>query len=280
MLRSLGSSLIAKASPGAALRKTQEARAEMPPVPQIGQTGATSRMGLEQPLERQVPAGSQKIVSIQPTIEGTQVAPGIIPGEVPAPIPGIGISPEKVIPSVPGGAENQALFQGGVGSPAGRVTNKPARTVSTAGGAKPAVAYQPKPEPTPAPETQGEQTQYQAPVAPATPGILGTISNILGGKAIGKESQPIQSKGGSLRTLGQMIAATAVGAGKGFGLLPYGAEIAQRINPNPISNALMSFASKPNTTQGSITAGLRSLGNQAQSGLRSLQNKIGSFFKR
>src|SRR3990167_8772150 len=108
-LRSLGSSLVAKGSPGGTYRKTEERRIETPDLPGRGKVGSIDRAQLEEPLERQVPGGSQKVVGVQPTVESVAGVPGDISSVV-------GL-PSGVSANVPQGAQSQALFQGGVGVP-------------------------------------------------------------------------------------------------------------------------------------------------------------------
>jgi hypothetical protein len=170
MLRTLGSSLVAKASPGARLRETTEQQIQKPEFPNKGQVGTLSRASVEEPLTREVPPGSEKIVSIQPTIEGTQVAPVNVAPLPTAPvspvIPGVSL-PSSVTASVPSGAQNQALFKGGVSTPTGKAPmGGIASTVS-----KPAVAA-------PAVTSKAATTtpvSVKAPIAPTT------VSGFLGG---------------------------------------------------------------------------------------------------
>lgn len=123
MLRSIGSSLVAKSSPGGKLRDIAEQAITTPQVPGKGAIGSISRAGLEEPMKREVPAGSEKVVGVQPIVESQAGLPAdVIPSEVmpPAPIPE-GMSP-SVNASVPQGNRGQALFQGGVGGSSGGAT--------------------------------------------------------------------------------------------------------------------------------------------------------------
>ena len=116
MLRSLGSSLVAKSSPGGRLRDLIEQAMTIPQIPGKGAIGSISRAGIEEPLKREVPAGSEKIVGATPVVQSQAGLPAdILPSEVGMPMP----IPEGANPSVsalvPSGSRGQALFQGGVG---------------------------------------------------------------------------------------------------------------------------------------------------------------------
>lgn len=106
MIRTVGSALLAKSLPGGKLRDVEEFARTKPEIPGKGQAGTLSRSLIEEPLTRQVPPGSAKIVGVQPTIEGTTVS-SVRP---PAPIPEAVQGP-TVVSTVPKGAERQALFQ-------------------------------------------------------------------------------------------------------------------------------------------------------------------------
>jgi len=101
-LRSLGSSLLAKARPGGILRQQAETRATQYLPPTKAQPGNISRIGAEEPILRQPSPGSEKIVAAKPTIEGTTVES--IPG-IPEVTPAV---PEAILPE---GAREQAMFQ-------------------------------------------------------------------------------------------------------------------------------------------------------------------------
>lgn len=73
MLRTFGTALLAKSQPGGKLRELEEFTTTKPEIPGKGQAGTLSRSLIEEPLTRQTPPGSEKIVSVQHTIEG--VAP-------------------------------------------------------------------------------------------------------------------------------------------------------------------------------------------------------------
>ena|SRR3990167_1886198 len=131
-LRSLGSSLIARAGVGSRTRQGEETRIQKPEIPGKGAVGTLSRKGIEEPLERQVPPGSEKIVSSRPIVESIPGVPAdILPDEgfiPPAPgFEGVG-TPEGFRGNIPSGAQGQALFQGGVSTPQARSVSQPVRS--------------------------------------------------------------------------------------------------------------------------------------------------------
>lgn len=172
-LRTIGSTLQAKASPGSRTREQEEFARSKPAIPGKGEVGTVSRGMIEEPLERQVSPGSAKMVSAQPTIEGTTVQPMMPPSPL---TEGVGL------PATPqplrSGAAGQALFQGSVPTPQAQSVSGGALA-----GARPATGYAPKPIETPmGGRTQGMETRVQgeAPLrstgqnAPTTSGTFGT----------------------------------------------------------------------------------------------------------
>lgn len=90
--------MLAKANPGGALRKTAEAQIENPALMDKGGIGTLSRAGLEEPINRQVPPGSTKVVSSSPAVEPNVAPSGVLPTQ---PITsGIGL-PEGNAPQAP-----------------------------------------------------------------------------------------------------------------------------------------------------------------------------------
>lgn len=183
-LRQLGSSLVAKASPGAAYRKAAEENLQGQNLLEKGQIGTISRQQVEEPFERKVPAGSNKVVSVRPIVEslpGTpfveptaeaenpegivappQGRPGGAPG-APAPSPGggVGLPPQAVAPNVRPGSANQALFRA--------VTPKPAPAVL---GSRTQASVQVKPKAPPAPKPPARAPSQ-------TTGLRQIVQNIL-----------------------------------------------------------------------------------------------------
>lgn len=161
-LRSLGQTLISKASPGAALRKVAEQNIEAPAIPGKAEPGGLDRTSIEEPLERSVSEGSDKIVAAKPTVEAAAL------DNVTAPpvAPGIGLPPNVTPSSLPG-SNNQALFRGGLGNP----------------GVVAADEY--------VPQTSPDEVSAQAPSAPGS----GQIAPGRGGSVA-----PSPTPGGSLRS--------------------------------------------------------------------------------
>ena len=84
-LRSLGSTLVAKASPGSALRNKIEERAQGAVADQAAGAQPTNvvRENVQQPLEKAVPEGSLKTVSVQPMMQPKNEASGAMQGQGP-----------------------------------------------------------------------------------------------------------------------------------------------------------------------------------------------------
>ncbi len=113
-LRSLGSSLVGRVSPSSPLRKTIEEAIQTPKLPLKGEPGSLERQFIEQPLEKTVPPGSQKVTSVSPTIDATS-QPSVSPtrgGE--ALLAGAIGQSNAPLPNTAPGANNQPLFQGGI----------------------------------------------------------------------------------------------------------------------------------------------------------------------
>ncbi|MBK9272876.1 MAG: hypothetical protein IPM48_14930 [Saprospiraceae bacterium] len=191
-LRSLGSSLLAKTNPGGKYREKEEKEIQQPQIPQKGETGTLSRSLIQEPLERKVPPGSDKIVTAKPTIDETrtpgeaipqEAAPNMLAGSMgrmvgfPAPAPSQaggqftqGITePNPSPPSV----ASQTPSVASQAAPGGRV----ARSVS--GGAAPGAA--PVSDRS---QVLGSQTTQQAPQVVRREGFLPTIASALSGRTI------------------------------------------------------------------------------------------------
>lgn len=253
-LRSLGSSLVAKASPGATYRKQAETNIENPELPGRGKVGSIDRAQLEEPLERSVPGGSQKIVGVQPTVESVAGVPGDIS-------PAVGL-PSGVTPNIPGGNQGQALFQGGVGVPAGRVNPGAAPTVSSSagGGARPALLSQPgvqsvsKTQIGQAPTVVKNEPSYDR------DSFLSAITSV-GNKAYADAKEQVNKVISYTPTAGQYIAG---GAGKALGSLANATGNAQL---RSLSNQLQSFG------------GSRAVGNESLSIRKNVGNVVNTVQK-
>lgn len=69
-IRQLGSSLVAKSTPGSRYRDIGEAQV-VPPGENQGEPGSLSRVQAEEPLNRAVSPGSAKTISVKPLLEPT-----------------------------------------------------------------------------------------------------------------------------------------------------------------------------------------------------------------
>ena len=241
--RTLGSQLVAKNSPGGKLRETTETRIATPEIPGKGVPGTLSRAGIEEPLVRAVPPGSEKIVSQQPTIEGTTVAPlSAIPEAVSPVAPIAGQAP--LAPTVPQGGQNQALFQGGVGSGGGGVSTPAPSSASRPSGASASVVSQ---QGGTAPrvgggQVQGAQTAVQAPQAALQrESLAASTVGRLAGKAYADAGDAVNKVVSYVPTAGQFLA-----GGVGKALTSIGSAIkAPQLAPGGLGAQLQSFGGQP-----------------------------------
>lgn len=183
MIRSLGSSLLAKSRPGSLSREMQQARITKPEIPGKGAVGTAVR-GLTQETEIVPPApGSEKIIKTAPGIESASL-PGIAANQVPL-VAGVGL---PTLPSISPGAANQPMFQG-AGAPASAQgqAGRQATVASTKGAPYGAVATARAAKLAPQGEVLGEQTEAQGGRVPFTSsslpniGIFGTRVSAAGG---------------------------------------------------------------------------------------------------
>ena len=296
MLRSLGSSLVAKASPGSASRAATENRMSKPNVPGKGAPGSTERQFVEGPKLNDLSPGSEKSIRVSPGADYTSQ-----PGQPPvAPVDqtllpgGMGMMPPGSPSAAPGqlrsGASNQPLFQGGV-SPSSAPTAasgaiKGGRVAkSTSGGALPG-AFLPPPAP-PQGDIAGTgistdmgmmpQESSQS-IAPSQRVITGTenplLANLLGGRV--SADQPGVNNVNIGRTAGQMAAGAA-----GKVITPVAKAVNKALGtnislaPGGIGAQLQSFggATAPAILgQGSISNALRSLVQSASSTASNLRS--------
>lgn len=115
-MRSLGSSLVAKATPGGAYRDTQENRIAKPNIPGKGEVGSIQRGFLEEPQNIAVPGGTEKIVRNAPGVESAPGLP-ISPEQQQLLAGAIGMANPQAAP-LPG-SDNQPLLRSTGPSPAG-----------------------------------------------------------------------------------------------------------------------------------------------------------------
>jgi len=176
----IGSSLVAKANPASPIRKTEQNKIENPAVPGKGATGSLTRQFIEQPFLRPIPEGSARTVSVNPNVEaGAISSPTSQVPDVSA-----GVSQPAGQPQLRSGADSQALFQGGVSTPAstGGRAGVTAKARSVAGGSRGAI--QPQGQITPE-----AASTYKAPGVRSAAGSINlptTFSN-LGGKVAAGE---------------------------------------------------------------------------------------------
>jgi len=197
-LRSIGSSLLAKASPGGAYRKAEEQNIQNPQT--SGDLGLIARSNIEEPITRQVSPGSAKIVAQQPIFEGlvnpsSDLGRGVVPPVNPQPI-GLESSP-VVAPQ----ANNQALFQGN--SPSQPQTQS--STQPTQKTASPASVNNSR-------QVAGARTNFTTPFASGYPYSFPSApaTNKAGGNVIGSTS----TGGGIAATLGRVASQAANTVGR------------------------------------------------------------------
>lgn len=185
-LRSLGSSLVAKAGIGGKYRDVAEANIQGQPTDQ-GKVGSLSRNQIEEPLNRSVSPGSNKVVASKPIVEaafGEQPSDFSNPATglpaTPSMIPGIGLGPVAPNPVV---GANPIPF---LPPTAPTAPNAPAPSVEQ--------SAQPRQPSSPTGDVLG--TSFQAapsrPIAPRLP----TAAGVTGGRAI-VDRGPLRSRGGN-----------------------------------------------------------------------------------
>ena len=279
-LRSLGSSLVAKAAPGSALRKTTEQRILTPEIPGKGAPGSLERQFIEEPTLRPISAGSQRITTPTPTIESVQGQASLPPDL---------IAPAPPLPVARPGAEGQPLFQGGV-------TPTAAAPVARGGRVATSVSGGPVPETTPAQgpagQVQGASTQVQAAPSVTREGLLPTIFSFLSGRTVADEPQRptqessgfgatgVQRQGNEISftpTAGQLLAGIS-----GKALTSVGTALkAPQLAPGGLGARLQAFGGNVGPAiagQGSISAGLRSLTSSVGKAASNLRSKASNAF--
>lgn len=275
-LRSLGSSLVAKAGVGSRSRQIAEDAITQPNLPEKGVPGTVSRDQVQNPLERPVPPGTTKVVGSAPIVESASTAP---PVDLDSLIP-----PAGVQPGARPGAEGQALFQGGITGSGGRPTPTSRApqgvagqvTGQTGGQANLATAYRPPPVTNDgmglSVEAQGRPSQNVSfDRAPLT-------SNLVGGRVYADQPKTVPYT----PTAGQYVAG---GIGK------VASAVGNAIN-NPtlrsVGNNLQSFGGQPTRSAqntpvsrpGSITQTVSNVVNQLRSTVQSALNGLRSLFGR
>lgn len=273
-LRQVGSSLVAKASPGATYRETSEQRITKPEIPGKGGVGTVQRGFLETPFELPVPGGSQKIIRVAPSIESAATPAAAAPAaEIPALAAGVGLPESAGQPQLRSAGANQPMFQGGVSPAPSGAVNPPAPKAApaTRGGKAPSVvasggelasARSVKAAGIPEASVMGAATEFQAPRPQEVVGSFWPGVGSLGGRAAAGEETGTheipknfgQAVVGTLGNLAQSIG-TAIRAPE----LNIG-ERAQAFATNPkVTQTGTGSISKPGGTLNAISNVLRSL---------------------
>jgi hypothetical protein len=275
----IGSSLVAKANPASPIRKTEELKVNNPDLPGKAEPGSLGRQFIEQPFLKPIPEGSARTVSVTPNAEAGSIASPTVntppPDTAGGIVPGVG-SPNGS-PQLRSGANNQAMFQGGISTPSPATAAAPvARAGVSAKGASVAGADKGAINPsglttdiggTSVPVNYSAQSNNDL-------GLLPSISNWLGGKvsAADNAAKATVNQG---RTTAQKIAGaigSAINTIKPTGNLSFG-----------LANKAQSWGGQPvNTVQGNkvvskninpvqaVTTALRSVVQNITSKLRSL----------
>lgn len=132
MLRSLGSSLVAKSSPGSKSREIVENRLNSTTIPDKGDPGSVQRSLMEETKVQPVAPGSEKQIRVSPGVSAVQgmddPGMGLIGPENPALAGGAAGPRQNYNPAaLRSGANSQALLQGGEpGSPPPAPAGNPA----------------------------------------------------------------------------------------------------------------------------------------------------------
>lgn len=237
-LRSLGSSLMAKASPGTSLRKRTEER--MQGATQAGagiaQPGSVQRQSIQEPLEKQVPTGTQKVVSVQPTIQPMVKGAATAPSTGMVPQMGGGGMATATGRSIAAGGQSPSVSPGGG---AARVSTQAPTSVSggAAPGAKPAAKY------APTPGGGGAVLGLQAPPSPSyTQGSF--LSGV--GPAIASLGNRVAAEGGK-QTIPQNFGQAVAGA-IGNTINTVGRALGNPLPEKNVSENLQKFASNVKNT--------------------------------
>lgn len=295
MLRSLGSSLVAKNSPGSATRDTIENRISNPSIPGKGEPESAVRKFVEEPKLNDVSPGSEKNIRVSPgeqvSLPGDPLAspqPELLPGIMGLPGPGAqpAAQPGQPQAQLRSGADAQPLFQGGV-TPN---TPKPVTASSATRGGKTATSVSGGPlldafaAPTPKGDigTYGASTESkqvaEAP-GPARTNITGTenpLTKLLGGRVSADEGGVRDATIG--QTFGQVVAGP-VGKAISTAGKAVNKALGTNVNLGGLGSSLQSFGgdkTPAQTGQGSIQAALRSLTDNIGANVNNLRSQASS----
>lgn len=284
-LRSLGSSLVAKSTPGSASRDLLEKQISKPAIPGKGEIGTTSRDLVSEPQVVAAAPGSEKIVAAGPGVEGSQV---ISPTEATPTQPMQPLLAGAMgLPQGPGqaGSNNMAMMDGNAGRVAASAPTTGGRTASARSGgpvAGSSVAGGNISVP-------GASTSVAAPrsmdVSPTSPSLANVFSSrvsadqpTIGPMPVGQEvNRGLFGTSSSINPLtGQVMSATktagqvlAGAAGKVLSSIPA---------TSNIGNKLQAFGGSSTASasgKGSVSNVLRSIGTGASNVVSKLRSLFG-----
>lgn len=256
-LRSLGSNLLAKASPGSSLRETEEQRKQgaVPEQNAGAQPTSVVRETLDQPIEKSVPGGTEKVIASKPAIQ---------PNVSSAPDTGQGLMPQM------GGAAQAAATGRNINSQGG---NAPGAAV-TAPKSSP-TSFKAASSVSSTTPVQAKVASYGSNVGMFGPGAIGVGSKnepSLGtqlpafsglGSVGNRASAADGSGGGNTRNIFQGAAATLANAiDKGVVSAVKNKGTTSNYTPTSnVSKALMSYANSPSAAKAGVSSALRSVDN-------------------
>lgn len=207
-IQRLGSSLMAKSQSGSRLRSAEEDRqtGALQRGADSAQIGSPVRGSVDEPINKLEPQGTQKVVSVQPSITPTEKSVVSRVGIAPS----LGAASRINSPSSGGG---KASNPGGGATPASRTAFQPAKTTSSAGGAaRPAASYAPGGGGVLGLQTnsQGSPVRVQNPTSVGNKGFLSGVPSAImslgGGRVAAADfASDVQKEG---RNLGQAVALT------------------------------------------------------------------------
>ena len=283
MIRSLGSSLLAKAGTGSLSRKAQETRLTKPEIPGKGAVGTAGRELVEQTDITRTAPGSQKIVRSAPGIESASL-PGIAAHQVPllagmgspggAPVQmfqGRGLMAAGAPASQPGIAGRQASSIATMAAPRGQVAGARTERAAQAAAAQAAARGQVTPQ---AASVQAQRVPFSASELPNIGMFGGRVSADTGGQQTAQQSnqwQPTTAQyavggaGRALTNIGTALKAPQiVSGGLGAKMQTYGGSQ---------SVAAAGRGSVEKAVQ-NISSALRSVTQKAQSAINKLRSKF------
>lgn len=293
-IQRLGSSLIAKSQVGSRLRSTEEERqtGALQRGSASAQTGSPVRGSVDEPIEKLNPQGTQKIVSVQPSITPTEKSVVSKIGIAPS----IGAASRVNNPSGTsnGGGTGTASSPGGGASPASRTAFRAAQVGASASGiGRPALGYTPggggASGAVKGASTQGSVSRVTNPSSAGNKSFLQGVPSAIGsfgggrvsaGELPGKKAAPKEG-----RNLSQGIALTIGNLTGNKNLQSYGKSAA-------VTNSGVGSITKPSATakavvqkatpvvQKAATTLRSAVSNTAQKASNTVQNVIRSLTKK